>query len=208
MTQPATPSLEFILLLGVVYILLCTGVYGLGFWLPTVIKAFGVSNMTTGLLTMIPYVAAILGLLFTAWAVKRYKGNYLPLAIAFGGSAFGMFMSTVFAEPTLQLVFLSLCAFFIFPTTSTFWPIPSSIVVGATAAAGIAAINSIGNLGGFVGPYIVGAIADATGSTRYGMVFLAACLALACLLVWVVKATLGKPATRRDADVQAVEGVS
>lgn len=194
-----------VLLLGFVYVLLCTGVYGLGFWLPTVIKAFGVSNMVTGLLTMIPYVAAIAGLLFTAWAVKRYNGNYLPLAIAFGGSAVGMFMSTVFSQPTLQLVFLSLCAFFIFPTTSTFWPIPSSILVGATAAAGIAAINSIGNLGGFVGPYIVGAIADATGSTRYGMVFLSGCLALACVMVGVVKATLGKRAARVEPDLQPAE---
>ena len=150
-----------VLLLGFVYMLLCIGVYGLGFWLPTVVHRFSDSTMTTGWLTMIPYLFAMLGLLFTAWAARRHQGNYLPLAIAFGGSAIGMLLSTMVDNPVLQLVFLSLCAFFVFPTTSTFWPIPSSILVGATAAAGIAAINSIGNLGVFVGPYIVGAISQA-----------------------------------------------
>lgn len=189
-----------VVLLAVVYLCLCIGVYGLGFWLPTVVDKFGGSLMTTGLLTMIPYSFAIAGLLFTGWIVKHYRGNYLPLAIAFLGSGTGMFMSTVFDAPVLQLVFLSICAFFLFPTTSTFWPIPSSILVGATAAAGIAAINSIGNLGGFVGPYIVGALADATGSTKAGMTFLAGALITGFILVWVVKATLG----RRTAAVEAV----
>lgn len=183
-----------VLFLGFVYMLLCIGVYGLGFWLPSVVNRFSGSHMATGLLTMIPYVFAILGLLFTAWAVKRYTGNYLPLAIAFGGSAIGMFLSTVVDSPVMQLVFLSMCAFFVFPTTSTFWPIPSSILFGATAAAGIAAINSIGNLGGFVGPYIVGAISEATGTEAGGMVFLAGALLLGAILVWVVKVTLGRKA--------------
>lgn len=181
-----------VVLLGLVYMLLAAGVYGLGFWLPTVIDGFGGSLMQTGLLTMLPYFFAILGLLFTAWAVKRYTGNYLPLAIAFFGSGIGMLLSTLFDAPALQLTFLCISAFFLFPTTSTFWPIPSSILVGATAAAGIAAINSVGNLGGFIGPYIVGAITEATGATEGGTIFLAGCLLLGGLLVAVIKATLGR----------------
>lgn len=194
-----------VLLLAVVYLCLCIGVYGLGFWLPTVVSRFGGSLMTTGLLTMVPYVFAIFGLLFTAWVVKRYHGNYLPLAIAFAGSGIGMFLSTVFDAPALSLACLALCAFFLFPTTSTFWPIPSSILVGATAAAGIAAINSIGNLGGFVGPFIVGALTESTGSTEAGMIFLASCLMTGFVLVWVVKATLGKQSKAANGQARTLE---
>ena len=187
-----------VLLLSFVYFLPCAAVYGLGFWLPTVVAKIGGSYAMTGLLTTVPYLFAMLGLLFAGWAGKRYTAHYLPLAIVFGGSALGMYLSTVFDSPFLQLAFLSMCAFFMFPSTAVFWPIPSRILVGATAAAGIAAINSLGNLGGFVGPYIVGALTDATGSTKAGMTFLAACLALGTLMVGVVKTVLDRSRARAE----------
>lgn len=190
-----------VLLLSFVYVLLCTGVYGLSLWLPTVVKAFGdLSNTQTGLISAIPYVFAILGLLATGRLLRTYKGSYLPLAVVFAASGVGLIISTFAGSPVMQLVFLSATAFFLFPTTPCFWPIPNSILVGATAAAGIAAINSVGNLGGFIGPYIVGWLTQVTGDTRAGMVFLASALILGALMVGVVKSTLGK-ASSSDAEV-------
>lgn len=183
-----------VLLLAFVYVLLCTGVYGLSLWLPSVVSKFSTSLVETGWLSALPYVFGILGLLFTSWAMKRYRGSYLPLFIAFFGSAAGLFLSVMIGSPVAQMVFLCFTAFFLYPTTPAFYPIPSAIFVGASAAAAIATINSVGNLGGFVGPYVVGWISQTTGSPQNGMYFLASVLLLAAVMVGVVKWTLGRQA--------------
>ena len=100
--------------------------------------------------------------------------------------------STIFPSPVGQLACLSLAAFGLYSIAGVFWALPTRFVVGATAAVGIAAINSFGNLGGFVGPYVVGLVVQSTGSTNNGMLFLAAVLFLGAVGTLVVRHFLTK----------------
>lgn len=157
------------------------GVYGLSYWLPTVIKKFAGTDLATGWLTAIPYVFAILGIFITSRWASTFRENWIPLTTIFTISAIGIFMSAVVSAPWLQLVALSIAAFGLYSIAGVFWALPTRFVIGTSAAIGIAAINSFGNLGGFVGPYVVGAIAKSTGSTQVGMYFLTGVLLLGAL---------------------------
>lgn len=163
------------------------GVYGLSFWLPTVIKQFGTSDFVTGWLTAIPYLFALLGIYLTSRWASHFKENWIPLSVIFLISAIGIASSSLVASPVLRLVCLSVAAFGLYSIAGVFWALPTRFVVGATAAVGIAAINSFGNLGGFIGPYIVGLITKATGSTQTGMLFLAAVLLVGAIGTLVVQ---------------------
>lgn len=163
------------------------GVYGLSFWLPTVIKQFGTSDFVTGWLTAIPYLFALLGIYLTSRWASHFKENWIPLSAIFLISAIGIASSSLVASPVLRLVCLSVAAFGLYSIAGVFWALPTRFVVGATAAVGIAAINSFGNLGGFIGPYIVGLITKATGSTQTGMLFLAAVLLVGAIGTLVVQ---------------------
>lgn len=163
------------------------GVYGLSFWLPTVIKQFGTSDFVTGWLTAIPYLFALLGIYLTSRWASHFEENWIPLSVIFLISAIGITSSSLVASPVLRLVCLSVAAFGLYSIAGVFWALPTRFVVGATAAVGIAAINSFGNLGGFIGPYIVGLITKATGSTQTGMLFLAAVLLVGAIGTLVVQ---------------------
>ncbi|WP_159791856.1 MFS transporter [Puerhibacterium puerhi] len=158
------------------------GVYGLSFWLPQVVDKFSSSNMQTGLLTDIPYVFALVGVLVTSrWAARKFAENWVPLAVLFLGAGLGMGASAFFHAPVAQLAALSLAAFCVYSIAGVFWALPSGVLAGATAAVAIAAINSFGNLGGFIGPYVVGIFTDVTGTTAAGMYFLMIVLWLGAL---------------------------
>lgn len=164
------------------------GVYGLSFWLPQVVDKFSTSTMQTGLLTDIPYVFALIGVLVTSrWAAKRFTDNWVPLAVLFVGAGLGMGASAVFTSPVLQLAALSLAAFCAYSIAGVFWALPSGVLAGATAAVAIAAINSFGNLGGFIGPYVVGIFTEASGTTEAGMYFLMTVLWLGAVGTFVAR---------------------
>ncbi len=175
------------------------GVYGLSYWLPQVIKNFGNSDAATGWLTAIPYVFAIIGIYLTSRWASRFAENWIPLATIFGIAALGVGLSALFPLPVAQLACLSLAAFGLYSIAGVFWALPTRFVVGATAAVGIAAINSFGNLGGFVGPYVVGLVVQSTGSTNNGMLFLAAVLLLGGIGTLVVQYFLTR---NRPAEVE------
>jgi len=163
------------------------GVYGLSYWLPQVIKKFGNSDLITGWLTAIPYVFALIGIYITSRWASRFRENWIPLAAIFLVSAVGVGASALVANPAAQLACLSLAAFGLYSIAGVFWALPTRFVVGATAAVGIAAINSFGNLGGFVGPYVVGLVVQSTGSTQNGMLFLAAVLVVGAIATLAVR---------------------
>ena len=176
------------------------GVYGLSFWLPQVVDRFSSSTLQTGLLTDVPYLFALVGVLVTSrWAARYFKDNWVPLACLFVGAGLGMGASATFSSPVLQLASLSLAAFCAYSIAGVFWSLPSGVLAGATAAVAIAAINSFGNLGGFIGPYVVGIFTQATGTTEAGMYFLMVVLFLGAVGTFAARRVVARIQRADDA---------
>ena len=100
--------------------------------------------------------------------------------------AFGLFASAWSTVPVLQLAALCLVAFSLFSCTAIFWTLPGRFFAGARAAAGIALINSVGNLGGYIGPFVIGALKEYTGNLASGLYFLSGVMVFGLLLTAVV----------------------
>ncbi|UEJ81497.1 MFS transporter [Brachybacterium halotolerans subsp. kimchii] len=157
------------------------GIYGLSFWVPTVVSAFSGSDVATGWLSAIPYVFGVIGIFVTSRLASRMRENWIPLIVIYIGSAVGILLSALAPAGLLQLAAMSMAAFFLYSVAGVFWALPTRYLVGATAAIGIAFVNSFGNIGGFVGPYVVGAVSEATGKAANGMYFLGAVLILGAI---------------------------
>ncbi len=169
-----------VLALALVYFGLVACNYGVGFWLPQIVKGFGLTNAMTGWVTAIPYAV---GAAFMVWYGRRSdahverKGH---AAVALAIAAAGIAASTLTDDPALKMLAFSVGACGVFGALPVFWTLPTAVLSGTAAAAGIAVINSIGNLSGFFGPYAMGWIKDATGSFTGGLLLIAA-LAVAAM---------------------------
>jgi MFS transporter, ACS family, tartrate transporter len=168
--------------LALVYFGIVAGNYGVGFWLPQIIKGFGLTNAMTGWITAIPYAISAA---FMVWygrrsdaKVERKGHTAFALAIAAAGIA----ASTLTSDPTLTIIAFTVGACGVFGAPPVFWTLPTGVLSGTAAAAGIAVINSIGNLSGFFGPYAMGWIKDATGSFTGGLLLIAA-LAVGAMVI-------------------------
>lgn len=179
-----------VLLLALLFLPFPLAIYGLSLWLPTIIKQFGVSDMSTGLLSAVPYLFAVVGLLLVPRHSDRHGERYWHIAIVSGAAAITMAASAWFQAPALQFLCICLTAFSIYSIQAVVWALPGQFLTGASAAVGIATINSLANLGGYIGPFGIGYIKDATGSTAGGLYFLAAMLLFAVLMTFIVRATL------------------
>ncbi|MFJ6326035.1 MULTISPECIES: MFS transporter [unclassified Rhizobium] len=175
-----------VLLMALCYVGFPLAAYGLSYWLPTIVKNFGVSNTTNGFLNIIPWLLVAIALYAVPAAADKAQSKtpYIVLPALVG--AVSLVLSAVVPDHTLQFAFLCVAAAGIFAGQPVFWSLPSRFLQGAGAAAGLAAINSVGNLGGFVAQNVVPWIKDSTGSTIAPMFFLAACLLAAALLVLVI----------------------
>jgi len=169
--------------LALVYFGLVACNYGVGFWLPQIIKQFGLTNAMTGWITAIPYAV---GAAFMVWYGRRSdtkierKGH---AAVALVIAAAGIAGSTLTSNPTLTVVAFSIGACGVFGALPVFWTLPTAVLSGTAAAAGIAVINSVGNLSGFFGPYAMGWIKDATGSFTGGLLLIAGLAIVAMVIV-------------------------
>jgi MFS family permease len=172
-----------------IYFACASGIYGLGFWLPTIIADLGVkSPLEIGLLTAIPYAAAAVGMVWVGRSSDRHRERRWHFAVSAACGGLGLVLSVQFSNyPVAALAALTLATFGVMSASPLFWSFPTAFLRGAAAAAGIAIINSIANLGGFVVPYAVGAIKDATGSTATGMYFLASLLFGGAVLALAVR---------------------
>jgi MFS family permease len=172
-------------LLSAIYFCLVMGVYGVSFWLPTLIKATGVMDpLHVGLLTSIPYSVATVAMVLIGRSSDLRNERRWHLAVPALLGAIGLVLSAMYQTNTvLAMAALSLATMGIISTLPAFWALPTAFLGGAAAAAGLALINSVGNLAGFLSPTLVGRIKDATHSTSIGMYVLAACLGLAAVLV-------------------------
>jgi MFS family permease len=149
-----------ILGLALIYFGIVTGLYGLGFWLPQIVKAFGLTTGQTGWVVAIPYVFS--ALVMVPWArnsdITQERVWHVSIAAFLGGA--GIIAGAYLKDPFLAMGALTLGSIGTFAALPTFWSLPTALLTGTAAAAGIALINAIGNLGGFVGPYLVGWIRD------------------------------------------------
>ena len=171
-------------LLAAIYFCCMMGLYGVSFYLPTLVKATGVKNtFDVGLLTAIPYAVAIVSMIFVARSSDRRHERRWHLALASLAAASGLFASTLYAgDLSLVVVTLSVGTAGVLSMMPVFWTYPSNVLSGTAAAAGIAMINSIGNLAGFVSPSIIGWMKDVTHSTNAGLIVVAAALFVGALL--------------------------
>ena len=170
-----------VLLLAALYFGMPLGAYGLGYWLPTIVKGFGATNLQNGVLNVIPWLFVALAL----WWVPRHAARHgtsrwhivAPLLVA----AAALLGSVLLPGAAAKFACLCLAAAAVFAGQPVFWSVPQRLLTGAHAAAGLAAINSIGNLGGFAAQNVVPAVRDATGSNLAPMGLLSAALAVSAL---------------------------
>jgi MFS family permease len=134
--------------------------YGLSLWLPTIISNFGVSPMVTGWLATLPWIAAAMALVWVPRRAERRRSPFAHIAVTLVLSAIGLILAALLQSPVLQMAALCLAAFGIFAGQPIYWSFPQRMLTGAAAAAGLAFINSVGSIGGFVGPYGVGLVTD------------------------------------------------
>ncbi|NUR55042.1 MAG: MFS transporter [Acidobacteria bacterium] len=161
--------------------------YGLSFFLPQIVKAFGVSNAKAGIITALPYAVGTVGMVWWGRHSDRTLERRLHVACPLFIASAGIALSTLLDDPTMKMIALSIAGFGIFACLPVFWTLPTAFLGGAAAAGGIALINSIGNLAGFVGPYAVGRIKDLTGRYTYGLLTLSAAGLIAMIIVLVLE---------------------
>ena len=171
--------------LGLVYFGMLVGMYGYGFWLPQIVKGFGeLSNLQVGFVSAIPYAAAALTMFLWSRHSDRTGERTWHIALPAFVGALGLAASAHFGNsPALALAALSLSAIGVYAALPVFWTLPTSLLAGSAAAAGIALVNSIGNTGGFFGPLLVGYVTDATGGYGAALWTLAAMVTFAGVLV-------------------------
>jgi ACS family tartrate transporter-like MFS transporter len=171
-----------VLVLGLIYFCIVVGLYGIGFWMPQVIQTYGLDPLKIGFLTAIPYLFAAIAMVMWGARSDRAKERILHVALPLllGGAAFAW---SAFTGPLwLTMVALTLATLGIYAAIGTFWSLPTAILTGTGAAAGLALVNSIGNLGGLAGPSIVGVIKQTTGSFTVALLFLAGALLLGAVI--------------------------
>ncbi|MGI4776751.1 MAG: MFS transporter [Janthinobacterium lividum] len=176
-----------VIALGFVYMGITVPLYGLGFFLPQIIKGFGgLGNVEIGFINAFPYlIGAIAMVYWTRWSDARRERKWfvlVPLACIF----VGLVAAAQIASPVPKMAAVTLAALGIFTALPVFWTLPTAILSGTAAAAGIAWINSIGNLGGYIGPTLFGTLRDKMGNDIYAVLFLASLSILAFVLVLVI----------------------
>ncbi|WP_192073025.1 MFS transporter (plasmid) [Pantoea agglomerans] len=177
-------------LLALIYFCVVMGQYALTFWLPTLVRNSGVSEpLHIGLLTSLPYLCAIIFMLLAGRSGDRYRERRWHLIVPMLIGLTGLTLATLLSH-SVSVSLLSLCiaAAGILSASSLFWMLPTNLLGGVSAAAGIAAVNCIANLAGFFSPWLIGTITTATGTPASGMYFIAAVLLGGALCVLRIRA--------------------
>jgi MFS family permease len=163
------------------------GSYGVGIWLPQIIKGHDLSNLVVSLLSAIPYVFASVAMIIWAAGVDRSGRKILNLTLTCLLATVGLVGSVLTASLGLALISFTVALIGVTSARAIFWTIPTRFLMGVGAAGGLAFINSIGTLGGFAGPYMMGFLKDQTGTFQAGLIAMAALLAVTTLLAWSLR---------------------
>lgn len=177
-------------LLTAIYFCMIAGFYTVGFWLPTLVRQAGVTDVLhIGLLTAIPYGAAVATMLLVSRHADRVRERRWHLALTAIVGAIGLIIAATWSSSfTMSMIGLTLAAMGALSTLPLFWSLPTAFLGGTAAAAGIALINSCGNLAGFVSPYLIGFLKDMTQSTTIGLYVMAGALILGSVLIFRIPA--------------------
>ena len=185
-----------VVILSIVSFCFIMGIYGVGMWLPQIVSGFGATHIETGFLSAIPYAASIVGMLF--WSARsdaqRERRGHISTAAILSGAC--LIAASQFQNPVLSLVAISIAAACIFAANAVLWALPTNFLAGGSAAVAIATINSIGNLGGFAGPYLVGWIKEATESFGLALIALGLAATIGGLLILLTPIILGREIAR------------
>jgi MFS transporter, ACS family, tartrate transporter len=175
-------------LLCFIYFLLTVGIYGYEMWLPSIIKEFsGLRYSIVGLINAIPYVIAVVVMLLIGYHSDKTGERRWHVAVAAFSAAVGFGFSAWLHNPYLAIVALMVALVGLKSAMGPFWALSTTFLSGTAAAGGIALINSVGNLGGFVGPTLVGVVNDRTGSIKMSLWILAGALLLMGMLVLTIQ---------------------
>jgi MFS transporter, ACS family, tartrate transporter len=176
-----------VIALGFVYMGCNIPQYGLSFFLPQIVQSFGdLGNIQVGLITALPYIVGAVGMILWSRHSDSVGERKWHTVIPLGVIVLGLVLAAMVPAPWLKMIFLCVAGFGFFAVLPVFWTLPTTFLSGAGAAAGIAAVNSIGNLGGYFGPKVFGWLKDATGGTEASLMFLAGCAVVGAVIVLVL----------------------
>jgi len=181
LTQPR------VLALSVVYFGFVAALYGMQFWLPQIVKAFGLTNLQTGFVTAVPYAFGAVAMVLWGRHSDRNRERIWHVALPLFLTAAALALSAYLADPVYTMIVLTVAAIGVFCTFALFWTLPTAFLSGTAAAGAIALINSIGNLAGFGGPYLIGWVKENTGSTATGLLALAIAPLVAGVIVLLLR---------------------
>ncbi len=172
-----------VLVLSVVAYCLASITLGVGFFLPLIVKEFGLTNMQTGLVAIIPPAFGAAAMIWWGRKSDRAMERKYHLFAVMALAAIGIAAAAFVNHPVLKMACLTLSAMGVYASSPVFWTLAPNFLTGPSAAVGIAFINSVVALGAFVAPWLIGLIKDATGSFSYGLLMLAALVTAGGFLV-------------------------
>jgi D-galactonate transporter len=179
-------------LLGLVYFSIQMGVYAINFWLPSIIKALGFANpVTVGWLSALPYLFAGVFMVVVGRSADVRRERRWHLSVPMAMALVGLLLAANFSHNVvIVMIGLTLATMGALTGLPMFWPLPAAFLGSAAAAGGLALINSLGQVAGFISPFLVGWIKDSTGSTDVALYILSGVLLLGAVLVMTVPARL------------------
>lgn len=186
---------KYIWLLSAIFFSFNIGYYGINFWLPSIIKSSGVTdNLSIGFIAALPYVFGAIFMLWNSYHSDLKKERRWHIAIPALLGAIGLTFSSLNEGSTVAMMFwICIAISGTLALIPTYISLPGAIFSGTAAAAGIAIVNSVGNLAGFFGPTVLGWLNDLTGSSGTGLLILAGFLALCAPLIFILPAKLVNP---------------
>ncbi|MEN5035823.1 MFS transporter [Pseudomonas sp. TWI929] len=184
-----------VLYLAFIYFVYQCGSLGVGYWMPQIIKGFSSSLTHTqiGLIAMLPYIVATILMVVWSRSSDRRNERKLHSAIPLAVAALGLMGAAMLPSPVASMAMICVALTGLYSFKSPFWALPTLFLDRATAAVSIAVINSIGNLGGFAGPSLIGVVKGETGSAATGLLFLSALLLLAFLMTLLMRVANKEP---------------
>ncbi|KWB25127.1 MFS transporter permease [Burkholderia cepacia] len=170
---------------GLVYFSIQMGVYAINFWLPTIIKSLGIGNDgMVGWLSGVPYLFAAIAMIVVGRSADARRERRWHLSVPMAIGVAGLVIAARFDDQIAPaMIGLTLATSGALTALAMFWPLPTAVLGGTAAAGGVALINSLGQIAGFVSPYIVGWIKDATHRTDIALYLLSSAMVVGFVLV-------------------------
>jgi MFS transporter, ACS family, tartrate transporter len=178
-------------LLALLYFTLLIGLYGISLWTPQIIRSFtGLTNVTAAIYSAIPYLVAAVAMVVVGNHSDRKRERAGHVAAAALVGAVGMILSAYSSSPVPGILALSVAAAGILSALPPFWSMPTALASGTAAAAAIALVNSFGNLGGFIGPFVMGRLVEATGNFKSSLLAIAGTLLVGSAIAMTMRRSI------------------